>query len=265
MPREWWGGWWSAFAARWPDYGIEGALLGAFMISACASVAIVESSRSPVRRRVRSALGRRAIIGLAMGLTAVGLIYSPWGRRSGAHMNPAVTLAFLSMGKIGSAHAAGYVLGQVMGGAVGVLLARAVLGRVVESDEVRWVVTEPGRWGARPAIIAEFVMSFVLLSGVLAFAREPGLIRWTGTLAGALVAAYITLEAPISGMSINPARTFASAVWARSYRGWWVYALAPVAGMLAAAMLFARLEPGHCCPTLNHAPGKCAGAMSAGR
>jgi len=265
LPREWWGGWAQDFLARVPDYLIEGALLGLFMVSACVSVVIVESARSPVRRRIASPIARRTAIGAAMGLTAVALIYSPWGRRTGAHMNPAVTLAFWTLGKVRGPHAVGYVLGQVVGGVSGVLLARLALGPIVESDEVRWVVTEPGRPGASAAFIAEFLMSFALLAGVLCFAREPGLIRWTGALAGALVAMYITFEAPLSGMSINPARTLASAVWARSYKGWWVYVAAPVGGMVAAAMLHSRVEVAHCCATLNHAPGVCLEAVPARR
>src|SRR5690349_10854499 len=87
-------------------YAIEAVLLGAFMVSACAVTAPLEHPASPLRHAIGSALARRAIIGAAMGATAVLLIYSPWGRRSGAHMNPAMTLCFLRLGKIRARDAA---------------------------------------------------------------------------------------------------------------------------------------------------------------
>ena len=94
-----------AMRAHWPEYLIEGTLLGFFMVSACVSVALIEHPGSPIRRRVRSALARRGLIGVAMGVTALVLITSPWGARSGAHMNPATTLAFWLLGKVAAADA----------------------------------------------------------------------------------------------------------------------------------------------------------------
>ena len=80
----------SSLRRHWPEYLFEGALLGVFMISACAFTALLEHPASSVRQAISNGDVRRALIGLAMGLTAVVLIYSPWGQRSGAHMNPAV-------------------------------------------------------------------------------------------------------------------------------------------------------------------------------
>lgn len=88
---------------------MEAALLALFMVSAAAFTILLEHPRSPLHDPSAPAIGRRALGGLAMGVTAVALIYSRWGMRSGAHMNPAVTLAFLRLGKIAPAHAAGYI------------------------------------------------------------------------------------------------------------------------------------------------------------
>lgn len=224
---------------RWPEYLMEGALLGLFMVSACVATTLVESSRSSMRRHVRRALARRAAIGVAMGLTAVLLIESPWGQRSGAHMNPAVTIGLWTLGKVGGVDAVWYIASQFFGGALGVLLSRVLLGGALASSEVRWVVTEPGPRGAGTAFLAEFVMSFTLLGGILVVSGQPSLANWTSTTAGLLLAVFITFLAPLSGMSVNPARTLASAVWARSYRGLWLYGAGPVMGMLAAASLYA--------------------------
>ena len=73
---------------------------------------------------------RRGLIGVAMGLTAIALIYSPWGKRSGAHMNPSVTLTFWRLGKIKSIDALFYIVFQFLGGWVGVALVRGARSRM---------------------------------------------------------------------------------------------------------------------------------------
>ena len=67
--------------SSWRIYAIEGALLGSFMISACAFVTLLEHPNSPAHRAISSTLARRALMGIAMGFTALCLIYSPWGKR----------------------------------------------------------------------------------------------------------------------------------------------------------------------------------------
>src|SRR5438093_1075859 len=89
--------WQATVRANWRIYAMEGSLLGTFMISACALVALLEHPSSPVHGTIASGFRRRALMGIAMAFTALFLIYSPWGRRSGAHMNPAMTLSFLRM------------------------------------------------------------------------------------------------------------------------------------------------------------------------
>ena len=83
-----------ALSAHWPEYLAEAAGLGFFMVSACAFGTLLGHPDSPVVRVLPDPVARRVLMGLAMGVTAVGLIYSPWGQRSGAHFNPATTLTF---------------------------------------------------------------------------------------------------------------------------------------------------------------------------
>lgn len=248
-----------ALATHWPEYLIEGALLGLFMISACVSVAILEHPRSPARRAIPSPFRRRALVGLAMGVTAAALIYSPWGQRSGAHMNPAFTLAFLWLGKIAPWDAIFYVFAQVAGGLAGVALSAGVLRGVVRHESVNYVVTVPGPRGVRTAWTAEFAISMGLMLAVLIASNLPAAAPFTGLLAASLVALYITFEAPLSGMSINPARTIASAVPARCYRGLWVYLTAPPAAMIAGAALYTGVLAHHeaRCAKLNHGDRQC--------
>ena len=97
---------------HWPEYAIEGWALGMFMVSASAVATLLEYPASPLHAAVPSPHTRLAIAGVAMGLTAIALIHSPWGRRSGAHMNPAVTLTFWRLGKIKRWDAVFYVAAQ---------------------------------------------------------------------------------------------------------------------------------------------------------
>jgi aquaporin Z len=93
------------------EYAIEAALLGLFMIAACGFTVLLEHPASPVRHTLPDPVIRRMLMGLAMGSTAVTLIYSPWGKRSGAHMNPAVTLTFARLGKVAPGGAGGPAAG----------------------------------------------------------------------------------------------------------------------------------------------------------
>src|SRR5687767_11974542 len=111
----------TALRRHWPEYLIEAFLLGAFMVSALGVTALLEHPASPVRAALPEPLVRRRLVGCGMGATAVSLVYSPWGQRSGAHFNPALTLTFLRLGKIEPADACGYLLAQFAGGVLGVL------------------------------------------------------------------------------------------------------------------------------------------------
>ncbi len=243
---------------HWPEYLMEAAGLGIFMFSACAFVTILEYPGSPIRQTIDDPVIRRGLMGIAMGLTAIGIIYSPWGKQSGAHINPSITLAFLRLGKIEPWDAAFYMGAQFAGGLSGVLLIAILLGSTLAHPSVNYVVTIPGTDGAGIAFIAETVISFILMSVVLIATNTQNLARWTGLFAGILIATYITVEAPLSGMSMNPARTFASALPAQLWTALWVYFTAPLVGMLLAAELFLRLKGAHAvfCAKLHHQNNK---------
>lgn len=243
-----------ALRSHWPEYLMEGALLGLFMVAATLFTGLLEHPGSPVRAALPSSLVRRALMGMAMGTTAVALIYSPWGKRSGAHFNPSVTLAFLSLGKIAPWDATFYVASQFAGGLLGVLLVAAGLRMVLEHPAVNYAVTVPGASGQGIAFLTEALISFVLMLTVLYVSNARRLARLTGICAGLLVAAYITLEAPLSGMSMNPARTLASGLSALQFPALWIYFVAPLIGMLSAAEFYLRRrgEDGVLCAKLDH-------------
>jgi aquaporin Z len=237
---------------RWREYLIEAWALGMFMLSAAAVSVLLESPAGLGHRLLPDPTLRRALTGLAMGITAVLLIRSRWGRQSGAHMNPAVTLAFWSLGSVRSTDMLGYVSGQFLGALAGVVLAAVLFGASFTVAPVHYIVTVPGAGGQAPAFAAEFVMAFVLLLAVLVCSGDPRSERFTPFVAGALVAVFIAIEAPLSGMSINPARSFASAVPAGDWTALWLYFAAPPLGMLSAALVFRLSKRPRGCAKLWH-------------
>src|SRR5206468_1567210 len=223
---------------HWPEYLMEAGLLGAFMVSACVFGALYEFPHSPVHQAIMSGTLRRFLMGVSMGLTAIAIIYSPWGKQSGAHINPSVTFTFFRLGKVKVWDAIFYIAAQFTGAVLGVLFVARFLSKEISHPAVRYVVTVPGPHGPWVALLAEFIIAFGLMSTVLYFSNHHRLDRYTGLFAGLLVATYITLEGPFSGMSMNPARTFGSGFSAEVWNGLWIYLTAPPLGMLTAAELY---------------------------
>jgi aquaporin Z len=231
-----------ALKKHWPEYLMEAAELGIFMISACGFGVLLEHPASPAHQVIANPFVRRILMGLAMGLTAIAIIYSPWGKQSGAHFNPAVTLTFFRLGKVGRYDAIFYIIAQFAGGVAGVLISTVVWGNLLAAPSVNYVVTVPGPAGPNVAFLAEVVITFILMTVILRASNHQRLARFTGLFGGALVALYITFEAPLSGMSMNPARTFGSALPAQHWMALWVYFTAPLIGMLAAAQVYLKTK-----------------------
>jgi aquaporin Z len=238
---------------HWPEYAMEAALLGGFMVSACL-FAVLLFHPALLAARLPDPLARRMLMGLAMGATAVALNYSAWGKQSGAHYNPAVTLTFMRLGKVTPWDAAAYIAAQFAGAVLGVLVARTLAGELLGDGDVHFAVTRPGPTGVLAAFAAEVAISFVLMTVVLTVSNHPTAARWTGVCAGVLVASFIIVESPVSGMSMNPARTTGSGYWAGDWTAVWIYFTAPPAGMLLAAERYVRRHGanGVFCAKLHH-------------
>lgn len=240
---------------HWPEYLIEAGGIAAFMLSAISFTVLLEHPASPLRASLPAPLARRALMGAAMAATAIALVYSPFGQRSGAHFNPAFTLAFFRLGKVEPVDAGLYALAQFAGALTGVGVAALGLGALAAHPGVRFAATLPGSSGALAAFGAEVAISFVLMFVVLVTSNAPRTAAWTPLFAGACIATWITLEAPISGMSMNPARTLGSAAGAHVFSSLWIYFTAPPLGMLIAAETYVRLRGARAvrCAKLHHA------------
>ena len=244
---------------HWREYLIEVAALGTFMMSAATMTVMLEHPESPLHGVVPEPMTRRVLMGIAMGLTAAAIIYSPWGRRSGAHMNPAVTLTFLRLGKIDGRDALAYVGAQFVGGVLGIGLASFALARWIADPAVNYVATAPGVFGHAAAVAGEALISFVMMLVVLTASNQRRVAPFTGVIVAMLIATFIALEAPLSGMSMNPARSLGPDVVGDMWRGLWIYFVAPPLGMLAAAETFlcVRGRLAVRCAKLHHDRGPC--------
>ncbi|MGB7265590.1 MAG: aquaporin [Terracidiphilus sp.] len=207
-----------------------------------------------------------------MGATAILIIRSPMGRRSGAHFNPAITLTYFRLGKINKWDAGFYVLSQFIGGICGVGLSALCLRGSLAVPAVDYAVTVPAvtvpRWGGTAAAFcAEYFMAALLMLVVLWFSNRPPLARYTSYLVGILIMFYVLVFAPVSGFSINPARTTGSAVFANVWTAIWLYFAAPLLGMMTSAEIYIRVygkenvlcaklhpDPNYPCPFLCHFP-----------
>ncbi len=227
-----------ALKTHWPNYLAEAAGLMAFMLGAGAFTTLFLYPGSPVQQALPSEFARHAGLGLVMAFVTAGIIYSPWGQKSGAHINPAVTWAFFRLGKIKLPDALFYTLFQFLGALPAPVLLLWAIGPPFSHPEVRYATTQPGPEGVLVAFVAEFVISFILMLVVLVAMNSERLEKTVGAIVGLLIGVYIAVESPLSGMSLNPARSFGSAVTAAQWKGIWLYFVAPVASMLLAAEVF---------------------------
>jgi aquaporin Z len=250
----------AAFRKNWLLYVFEGAELAIFMISACVFTVLLVG--------IRNGALQRTLMGIAMGVTAILIIHSPMGKRSGAHFNPAITLTYFRLGKVGVWDAVFYVAFQFIGGVAGVGIAALLLGSRIAERGVDYAVTVPGPDGTAAAFLAELFMATLLMGVVLWASNRPAIAKYTSYFVGTLIACYIFFFAPVSGFSINPARTVGSAVFANVWTAWWIYFTAPLTGMMVSAevyrnalgidrILCAKLhpDPAYRCPFHCHYPG----------
>jgi aquaporin Z len=180
------------------------------------------------------------------------------GKQSGGHFNPAITFTFYRLGNVELSDTMFYAAAQFSGAISGVAVARWLLRGAPGSDAVRYAATVPGVYGYAGAFVAEMTISFILMTTILFVTNRETLARYTPYCVGGLYVTFITFETPLSGMSMNPARTFGSAIHASYWHALWIYFIAPTLGMLAAAEVFLRARGGVTpyCAKLHHANSK---------
>jgi len=229
-----------AAALHWREYVLEATEISALMLSTCIWGTLVYGDESPFKSLGISAVSRPTVMGIAIAVTTFMIIRSPLGRRSGAHMNPAVTLTFLWLGRVHRWDAAWYIAAHFIGAIAGVLAARQILGLRLSAPSVQYMVTVPGERGNAITFVGEFVLAGLLMATVLYSSNHRRLTNLTPTLVAVLTILFFVLSPSKSGFSVNPARTFSSALFAANWQGVWIYFAAPCLGMLSAAAIYVK-------------------------
>jgi aquaporin Z len=214
--------------------------VGILMLSTCIWGTLTYSDESPLKFLGLSALSKSILMGTAVAMTTFLIIGSPFGRRSGAHLNPSVTLTFIRLGRIHRWDAVWYIVAHFIGAVAGVLAARQILGLRLSDPSVQYMVTVPGKNGNAITFLGEFLLSGVLMAAVLYSSNHRRLVRVTPTLVSILTILFFVLSPSKSGFSVNPARTLSSALFAGAWQGVWIYFAAPCLGMLSAAALYIK-------------------------
>jgi aquaporin Z len=177
-------------------------------------------------------------IGLVFGLVVMALVYA-LGDVSGAHINPAVTLAFWASGQLTANRVAPYIVSQCLGALLASLLLRAMF-----DNQASMGATIPREGLVWQCFVLEIILTFILMFVILNVATGS---KEKGVTAGIAIGGVIVLEAtfagPISGASMNPARSLGPAVASFNFTEFWIYLTGPSLGALLAvpAWKFVRL------------------------
>lgn len=180
------------------------------------------------------------LIGVAFGLLAAAVALSPVGRRSGAHLNPAVTLAFFLRRHTSSRDFAGYAVAQIIGALGAAYAFRAAFGSWARGVHSARTAPQAGLsvWGV---IGIEAALTFGLLMVVLESVSSARTARWTPALVTGALAGLIWAGATHTGASMNPARTLGPDIASTRFPVLWAYFVGPLCGAAAAGLAATRL------------------------
>ncbi len=218
----------AADRSAWSLYVAEFLGTALLLIGGLSAVIVVISPASPVSALALPGWLARGIAGALFGLTGTLVTVSALGRHSGAHINPAMTLAFLVEGKISGSHAAMYVISQSLGAIAG---ASVVLAWGPWGKPLRYGATAPAL-GLNPvlAVALEALCTVVLVGTVFVFLGRPRLRPFTPWTMSPMYAVMVSIEAPWTGTSTNPARSLGPAVATGTWHGFWIYLVGPCLG-----------------------------------
>ncbi|MGI4750798.1 MAG: MIP/aquaporin family protein [Janthinobacterium lividum] len=221
-------------------YVMEALALAGFVLIAAFTTIFLEHPDSPLAHTQLAVhpLWRSIILGVVMGIYITAMV-TAIGKLSGANANPIITWAFFRIKKISFANLCAYLTAQFLGAIVAVLLLNLTLGKLFQHPLISYSLTKPKPGHSLGAsFIAEFIISFIFVITTLFVLSSKKLEKYNALIAGILIALFLIIELPYSGMSMNPARSFASALVAWKWKELWIYFVSPIIAMLLATELF---------------------------
>jgi len=226
---------------RWHPRLYAAEFLGtALLVSIGLSIVIaLWAPNAPLASLPIAQVAKRLITGTLFGSVGAAIAFSPIGRVSGAHINPAITFAFWIEGRIRWRDALGYGIAQMTGGVAGTLLLLA-WGRTASADHFAASLPASDTNLFLP-LAGEFIATFLLVALIFIMAGHEATKRFTPLVNPPLFAMLNWLEAPLSGASTNPARSFGPELVSADWTGWWIYVAGPLLGA-AAAVAVLRME-----------------------
>jgi aquaporin Z len=229
------GGW------HWTEWLCELAGTAILLFGGLSGLFLDFSPENPVASVIPSESVRLLFTGLILGATGILVTFSPLGRRSGAHLNPSVSVAFWRRGHMHVHDLVGYTLAQTAGAIVGTLVARWCWGSRARALDLG--VTRPGHGiGILAAAAIEAAITFILVSGILVAVSSPRGTPWTPLVAWGLVTILVWQAGSWTGASLNPARSIAPAVLAPYTTGLWAYLIGPLLGSVAAVAVYGTVS-----------------------
>jgi glycerol uptake facilitator-like aquaporin len=215
----------------WASAAVEFALTGGVLFVVVSTVRwVMTSPRSRVFPEAHLQLAAVAVI---VGAVLAWALSSPWGRYSGGHLNPAVTVGLWLTGAFHGRRVLPYVAAQLAGSVVGTGLARLVWGPVVGGRMVYAALKPDPAWPAAAVFAAEAAATAVTLTVTLVLMSRLTWRRWIPLARSTAVAVVMVVLGTMTGGSANPARQFGPALWAHHRVYWsplWIYLVAPLAG-----------------------------------
>ena len=215
-----------------------------FMIASCGTAVLFHHPASPVRQFLgESKLLRRTVQAFVIGIFLLFILFNPAGKRSGSHINPAVTLSFRYLGKISAADAFWYITFQCIAAVISGFTLYQLLQTWYPHFDVNYNLSapKPEKGGWPVAFLAEFIISAILMLVTLTTLHSERFRKKNGLFNIGLIMLYIIVEAPFSGMSTNPARSLGTAAGALNFSYYWLYVVSPISAMLLTTIVFRHL------------------------
>jgi glycerol uptake facilitator-like aquaporin len=211
--------------------GLCEALLTAFLLFGIVTIVRWIFGPSPISDHITGLHGRLALVGLAVALLLIAIMLFPLSRMSGAHMNPAISLAMWRYGLLSRAAVLCYIVGQLVGSICGVLVGRLIWGPVVSRPPLSFAAVHAARhWTEAEVFAVEATTTAVIVVTASLVLSNPRTAPAIPFVIGSLIFLLVIAFGSLSGGSDNPARQFGPAILSGQTNLLWVYLVAPLVG-----------------------------------